>query len=104
GNAMVRFTARNRVVGDDSKAANLNGLFLLFYSIIGLLTVIVGILVYRNISVIFEDTLSNSELSSAKIMIIILIINFALSFPLSIFNSLMKAYERFVAEKVISII
>src|SRR5699024_7706522 len=29
---------------------------------------------------------------------------FALSFPLSIFNSLMKAYERFVAEKVISII
>src|SRR5699024_6212957 len=52
GNAMVRFTARNRVVGDDSKAANLNGLFLLFYSIIGLLTVIVGMFVYRNINVI----------------------------------------------------
>lgn len=104
GNAMVRFTARNRVVGDDSKAANLNGLFLLFYSIIGLLTVIVGMFVYRNINVIFEDTLSTTELSSAKVMIIILIINFALSFPLSIFNSLMKAYERFVAEKVISII
>src|SRR5699024_5747310 len=104
GNAMVRYSARNRVVGDTSREANLNGLFLIFYSFIAVITVIVGFIVYNNLHIIFGDTLTKIELKHAKIMIVILIINFSFSFPLSIFNSILKAYEKFVVEKLISIV
>lgn len=104
GNAMVRFTARNRVVGDSSETAKLNGMFLTIYSFIGIITVIVGAIVYNNVEAIFGSSLTANEIYKAKLMIIILIINFSLSFPLSIFNSIIRAYEKFVVEGVLSII
>lgn len=103
GNAMVRYTARNRVKGDNNRANKLNGMFLTFYSFVGVITIIVGVIVYQNINIIFENSLSQTELKSAKIMVLVLIVNFSLSFPLSIFNSLLKAYEKFMVEQIISI-
>lgn len=103
GNAIVRYTARNRAKGDKDFESRLNGTFLILYSLIGLLTVIVGLFVYFNIDAIFGASLADSELYKAKIMIIILIINFSLSFPLSVFQSIIRAYERFVVDKLIGI-
>lgn len=103
GNAMVRFTARNRAIGDRKQEAKLNGLFLMLYSVIGVLTVAIGILVYNNIELIFGDKFTDIEIEKAKIMTIILIVNFAVAFPLSIFNSIIKAYEHFVVDRLISI-
>lgn len=103
GNAMVRFTARNRAIGDKKDEAKLNGLFLLLYTIIGMLTIVFGIFVYNNINALFGESFTIAELSKAKMMIIILIINFSVAFPLSIFNSIIKAYEHFVVDKLISI-
>ena len=104
GNAIVRYTARNRALGDKHAESTLNGMFLLMYSFIGILTVFLGIAVYNSIENIFGKSLTPSELQDAKFMIIVLIINFALSFPLSIFGSIMQAYEKFVFVKIISII
>lgn len=104
GNALVRFTAKNRVDGDKNYESKLNGLFLMLYTIIGLLTVVVGVVVYNNINTLFSTKFTEIELVKAKTMVVILIINFALSFPLSIFSSIIKAYEYFVADKLVSII
>ncbi|MEK5052434.1 oligosaccharide flippase family protein [Niallia sp. FSL K6-0212] len=104
GNAIIRFTARNRVIGDKNTESNLNGMFLIIYTLIGLLTVIVGTVIFNTIDNVFGQNLTPSEIEKAKIMVIILIINFALSFPLSIFGSIIQAYERFVIVKVVAII
>lgn len=104
GNAIVRYTARNRVVGDKSAEAKLNGMFFILYSVIGLLTLFIGLILLSKIDAMFGSSLSLIELKKAKIMIIILIINFALSFPLSIFGSIMQAYERFIVIKLLAII
>ncbi|MEK4909401.1 oligosaccharide flippase family protein [Niallia sp. FSL M8-0099] len=104
GNAIVRYTSRNRAIGDKNAESNLNGLFLILYTIIGFLTIIVGSIIYFNIELIFKTSLSTSELEKAKIMVIILIINFSLSFPLSVFSSIVRAYERFIVDKVVSIV
>ena len=104
GNAIVRYVARNRAVGDKESEAKLNGMFLFLYSIIGILTIVIGMILYHTIENIFGASLSSSEMEKAKIMIIIIIINFALSFPLSIFGSIMQAYERFVVIKLIGIV
>lgn len=103
GNAIVRYTSRNNAIGDKANEAKLNGLFLLLYSIIGIITVLIGIIAFNSIDTIFSGNLSELELQKAKIMIIILTINFALSFPLSIFSSIIRAYERFVVDKLVSI-
>lgn len=104
GNAIVRYVARNRSIGDKESEARLNGMFLFLYSIIGVMTVFVGVLLYNSVQKVFGTSLTTIELEKAKIMIIILIINFAISFPLSIFGSIMQAYERFIAVKFVGII
>ncbi len=52
----------------------------------------------------FSATLDESQMTRAKVMLILLITNFALSFPLSIFSSIMQAYERFIFIRTIDIV
>ncbi|QXE01060.1 oligosaccharide flippase family protein [Terribacillus sp. DMT04] len=104
GNSIVRYTARNRALGNNSLEAQLNGLFFKIYTVIGMVTLVAGILLYQNVDYIFNKGLTVAELDKAKIMIIILTINFAFSFPLSIFNSLVRAYEKFILDKFISLV
>lgn len=103
-NTIVRYTARNRAVGSKNYEAKLNGLFLILYSIIGLLSMIFGLVILKNVELIFGSSLSVEELKKAKIMIMVLIANFSLSFPLSVFGSIMNGYERFFVIKIINII
>jgi len=104
GNAMVRFTSRNRAIGNNDSEARLNGLFLMLYTLIGIITIIVGVIVYNNVVTLFGSEFSDVELAKAKLMVIVLTFNFSLSFPLSIFSSIIRAYERFVVDKIVSII
>lgn len=104
GNTIVRYVSKNRAIGDKKYEAELNGLFLVVYSLIGLVTLLVGGILYFNVENMFGNTLSLEQIERAKIMMILLIFNIAVSFPLSIFASLMQAYERFVFLKVCNII
>ena len=104
GNAIVRYTARNRVVGDRDAESNLNGMFLILYSLIGVLTLSIGAVLYFRIETMFGNTLTAVEIEKAKIMTILLIFNFAVSFPLGVFASIIQAHERFVFVRLIGIL
>lgn len=104
GNTIVRYVSRNRTVGDKFFESKLNGLFLVIYSVIGLITLIVGSILYFNIDNMFGATLSADQIERAKIMMILLIFNIAISFPLGVFTSLMQAYERFIFLRIFNII
>lgn len=104
GNTIVRYVSKNRAVGDKKSESELNGLFLAIYSIIGLITLIVGSILYFNVDNMFGATLAIDQIERAKIMMILLIFNIAISFPLSVFASLMQAYERFIFLRVFNII
>lgn len=103
GNAIIRYTARNRSVGNKEAESSLNGMFVALYSVIALLTVIIGAVLYVNIDNMFAATLTVTELHKAKIMTLLLIFNFAVSFPLGVFGSIIQAYERFVFFKLLAI-
>ena len=96
GNTIVRYTARNRVDGTPQREAELNGLFLSVYSFIGLICIGIGAIFYANIDALFGVTLTAGEMDRAKIMMLLLICNFVFSFPLSIFASILNAYEKFI--------
>lgn len=104
GNAIVRYTARNRALGDKDAESNLNGMFLVLYSIIGILTVIIGTVLFFNIDNMFGATLTFAQLEKARIMMLLLIFNFAVSFPLGVFGSIIQAYEKFVILRLVSIV
>lgn len=104
GNTIVRYTAKNRADGTTETEAKLNGLFLFIYSVIGIVALIVGFVLYANIENLFGATLSTGEMHRARIMMLLLIFNIAVSFPLSIFSSIMQAYEQFIFLRVTNIL
>lgn len=104
GNAVVRYTAKYRAEGKTKEQYEMFGMFLILYSIISIVALAGGIGLYLNVDTMFGDTMSETELSKARIMMLILVFNLAFTFPMSIFGSIMSAYERFVFPKVINII
>lgn len=104
GNAIIRYTAKYRATGNRQEEYNLNGMFFILYTGIGIVVLVVGILLSSNVQKIFGKNLSIIELEKAQIMLILLVFNLAISFPLGIFGSIMVAYEKFIFPKVVNII
>ena len=104
GNTIVRYTAKNRADGTVKEEQELNGLFLVVYSIIGLIAAGAGMILYANLGNLFDATLDAGELYRARIMMLLLVFNIAFSFPLSVFSSIMQAYERFIFLRVTNIL
>lgn len=104
GNAIVRYTAKFRTEGKTSEQWEMFGMFLIVYSIIGLLAFCGGLTLYFNIDTLFDRTMTPEDLSQARIMMILLTVNLALTFPFSIFGSIITAYQNFVFQRVVSIV
>ena len=52
----------------------------------------------------FGDTMTDYELWRARILMLIMIVNLAFTFPLGIFGSIVTAYEDFIFQKVVQIV
>lgn len=104
GNAIVRYTAKYRAEGKTDEQYKMFGMFLVLYIVIGVIAFFSGLSLYFNVDNMFSDTMTAVELEHARVMMLILIFNLAFTFPMSIFGSIMSAYERFVFPKIINII
>lgn len=104
GNAIIIYTSRFRAKGQKDQQSKLNGMFLIIYSIIGIIAGIIGAILYANMDRMFASTMTIQELQKAKVMVIILIVNLIFTFPLSIFGSIITAYEKFIFSKVVNIL
>ena len=79
-------------------------MFFVLYCIIGIAASIVGFVLYFNVNNLFGNSMTDSELSKAKVMMLILTFNLAITFPFSIFGNILTAYEEFIINKIINII
>ena len=104
GSAYMRYYSRYKVQENTEKIAILNGMFLIIFSFLGITAVIAGALLAMNTEIIFGSELTNLELSRAKILIMILVINLAISFPSIVFTSHISANEKFVFQKIVQMI
>jgi O-antigen/teichoic acid export membrane protein len=100
---LVRYIIRYRVEQNDNKIPHLIAFFLIVYISIGLVCFLLGSVLYLNIDILFERTMTSDEIAKAKIMCLIITIYIALNFPFSIFSSIIVAHERFVYLKLIQI-
>ena len=103
GNAIVRYTAKFRAENKETEQYEMFGMFLVLYTIIGIIAFVAGLGLYFNVDKIFGDTMTDYELDRARIMMMLLIVNLAITFPLSTFGSIVQAYEKFVFNRSLKI-
>lgn len=104
GSAYMRFYSRYKASEDKDKVANLNGMFLTIFSVLGVIAIIAGLIVAFNVEMIFGPSLSAPELDTAQILMFILVINLGVSFPNVVFDTYIQANENFIAHNLLSII
>ena len=104
GSAYVRFYSRYRVRDQQEEIAKLNGMFLLVFSVIGVVALLASSVMAANTERIFGDRLSVNELATARILMAIMVFNLATSFPASVFNSYITANEQYVFQKLLQMV
>lgn len=104
GSAYMRYYSKYKSKNNHEKIATLNGMFLIVFSVIGVVAVFAGTILALNTSLIFGSELSIEELSTAKILMLILVLNLAFSFPNIVFTTYITANEKFVFQKLVQMI
>ena len=104
GNAIVRYTAKFRAEKKTEEQYELFGMFFLLYLVIGIIAFGIGLGLYFNVDTLFGNTMTAVELGRARIMMLLLVANLAFTFPMSIWGSIIQAYEDFVFQKSLNII
>lgn len=103
GSAYVRFFARYRAKSDEEGVSKLNGMFLIIFSVMAVICLGCGIALLSNAGAIFGTGLTTAELQKAKILLAILVVNMAISFPKSVFDCYVTAHEQFLYQKLLSL-
>lgn len=103
GNAIVRYTAKFRAEKKTEEQYEMFGMFFLLYLVIGIIAFGIGLGLYFNVGTLFGNTMTAVELDRARIMMLLLVGNLAFTFPMSIWGSIIQAYEDFVFQKSLNI-
>lgn len=104
GSAYVRFFARAEAQEGDEGVARINGLFMTVFLLIGALSLLVGAVLVANVRSIFSAKLTPHEIETARLLMALLVVNIAVSFPCSVFTSYVTAKERFFFQRIVTMI
>lgn len=104
GNAIIRYTAKFRAEKKFEEQYEMFGMFFILYIVIGIVAFGIGLGLYFNVDTLFGKTMTIMELDRARTMMLLLIFNLAFTFPMSIWGSIIQAYEDFVFQKVLNIV
>lgn len=99
GSSYLRFYSRYKAQKNENGVAKLNGMFMIIFCSISVICVLCGSVMIGNIRGIFGTGLTNAEYETARILMGMLIINLAMTFPNSVFNCSITANEKFLFQK-----
>lgn len=104
GSAYVRFYSKHKAKNDKDGIARLNGMFITIFSIISLITILLGSILILNVELIFKQGLTLPEINTARILMVLMVFNLAITFPSSVFDSYMTAHECYFFQRIISLL
>ena len=104
GSAYMRYYSRAEVQDGEEGVARINGMFMTIFFVISLLCLLTGGVLVANVKNIFAANLTAQELDTAKILMALLVVNIAVSFPASVFFSYITAKERFLFQRLVSML
>ena len=100
----IRYYSMYKKENDQSAISRLNGLFLIIFTVIGAVALVCGVFLSFDLDIVFDEGLTSEEYSKARILMLLLTFNLALSFPMSVFQNIISAHERFVFLKSLGMI
>ncbi len=104
GSAYMRYYSRAEAKDGRKGVARINGMFMTIFIVIGILCLLVGSVLVANVQNIFGAKLTPDEIETARVLMILLVINMAVSFPCSVFSSYITAGECFFFQRMVSLI
>ncbi len=100
----MRFYSRFKAQNSHDEIARLNGMFMIIFLCISALCLICGGIMLANIKSIFAEGLTEQEYAKAKILMLLMIINLALTFPNSVFTAIVSSKEKFMFQKLLDLL
>lgn len=100
----IRYYSLYKKENDNKSISKLNGLFLIIFTIIGVVCFFCGLFLSLNLDLIFDNGLTDFEYNKARILMILLTINLTLSFPMSVFQNIISAHEYFIFLKLLGMV
>lgn len=100
----VRYYAGYRRNKDIGAIDRLNGMFICIFTVIGLIALACGLYLTNHLELVFSSGLTRDEYMLARKLMIVLTLNLAISFPMSVFQSIVSANERFVFLKLLGML
>lgn len=104
GTAIIRFISKFRVEGNHEKIEGVTGLILSIYGIIAIIVCVIGFSLTKGTGLFFGTGLTTNEIQRLKVLMIIMTISTALSFPVSILSSVSVAYEKYIFRKMVDMV
>ncbi|MGN0757729.1 MAG: lipopolysaccharide biosynthesis protein [Candidatus Ventricola sp.] len=104
GSAYVRYYSRAKVQEGEDGVAHINGMFMTIFLVISAMSLLVGGVLVANVQNIFGAKLTAHEIETARVLMALLVVNIAVSFPCSVFSSYITANERFLFQRIINMI
>ena len=102
GASYIRFYSIRKAEGDEVGVKRLNGLYLLVFTVLGLIALIAGLAIAFNVGIFFNETYTAHDLEIARTLMFFLAFNLAVSFPASVFISYITSQEKFVFQKLVN--
>lgn len=99
----IRYFSKYKKENNKESIYKLNGLFVIIFSIIGIVALLCGLFLSFNLTYVFDEGLTAKEYETARILMIILSFNLAWTFPASVFTSIISAHEKFIFLKLLGI-
>ena len=100
----IRYYSIYKLKNDRVAICKLNGLFIEIFSVIGFVGLVCGLFLAFHLDLVFNDGLTPEEYDLARVLMTLLTINLAISFPMSVFSSIICAHEKFVVLKLVGIL
>lgn len=96
----------SRCIGENRKneVAKLNGMYLTVYIIIASVSTILGTVLVLNCEKVVGTKILPSEMDTARILMAILVVNIAITFVNTIFDSIIIANESFIFQRVVRLL
>lgn len=100
----IRYYSIYKEHNDEDSIYKLNGLFLIIFLLIGSVALCCGGFLSFHLELVFDNGLTPLELKVAQLLMMLLTVNLAASFPMSVFSNIISAHECFIFLKLISMI
>lgn len=104
GNSIVKYAAQYRIQENEKKQRNFLGLITIYYLVIGVILIGIGMILENNFSLILRKGFENSEIEMAKRLFWMTVLNAAATLFFGAYQKILLAYERFVLTKSLDIL